>query len=64
MWRHKLDIENVNIYIVRGRNANNEAFKELVIGYKTIYINTYTVIVTDLSEAIEKKTTMFRHESF
>ena len=47
MWAHKLDIENANMYILRGQE-NGTAYKELIVGYKTIYINTYTLWATDL----------------
>ena len=42
MVRHNLDIDNVNMFISRGKR-NGEIFKELIIGYKTIFINIYTV---------------------
>lgn len=70
MWQHKLDLDDANIYILRGKDTNpkasneNQSFKELVISYKTCFINTYNVIVTDLSSKIEDRATLFRHESF
>ena len=51
MWQHKLDLDDANIYILRGKDAigkgsdQNESYKELVISYKTCFINTYNIIV-------------------
>lgn len=45
MWRQKLEIADVNLYVLRGKDPEQGLFKELIIAYKTIYINTYTVIV-------------------
>jgi hypothetical protein len=45
MWRQKMDIADVNLYVLRGTDPEQGLFKELIIGYKTIYINTYTVVV-------------------
>ena len=70
MWQHKLDLDDANIYILRGKDtirkgsSENQSYKELVISYKTCFINTYNVIVTDLSGKIENRATLFRHESF
>lgn len=58
-WKNKLDIADTNIYVLR----NKEGLKELIVSYKTIFINTYNVIVMDIS--IEDEQLMvFRHESF
>jgi len=43
MWKHNLDIDNANMYISKGNNENKR-YRELIIGYKTIFINTYTVV--------------------
>ena len=46
MWKHRLDIDNANLFILRGKDpSTNKYFKELVVSYKTIYINTYMVCV-------------------
>jgi hypothetical protein len=47
------------------RDVNNRV-KELIISYKTIYINTYNVICLDISDkAVEdENNVIFRHESF
>lgn len=44
------------------RDIDNRV-KELVISYKTIYINTYNVIVLDISGR-GLNNVVFRHESF
>lgn len=45
----KLNIDNVDMYFSKGINTIGETFKELVIGYKIIFINTYNTVVQDLS---------------
>jgi hypothetical protein len=44
-WENRLNIDNVNMYFSKGVNNLGETFKELVIGYKTIFINTYNTVV-------------------
>ena len=39
-------------------------FKELVVSYKTIFINTYNIVLTDLTELDDKSNTLFRFEPF
>lgn len=69
LWRHKLDIGDANIFILRGNDGKIGAdggqgqYKELVVGYKTVYINTYNVSVTDLSGDENKRSTLFRYET-
>jgi hypothetical protein len=63
MIRHKLEIGDATIAISRGTDSHGE-FKELIIGYKTININTYTIFVQDLSGSSRNRTTLQRHESF
>ena len=53
-WKQNLDIENVNMNISRGVEKNGCPFKELVISYKTIFINTYTVMTQNLCGPIEQ----------
>lgn len=48
-WKHNLDIDDVNIHISRGSNPDGSQFKEMIISYKTIFINTFTVVTKDLS---------------
>lgn len=42
---NKLNIDDVTLQIIRGKNKAGKPYKELVIGYKTIYLNTYQVTV-------------------
>lgn len=44
MWKTLLDIGDATIAIQRGLDIQGE-FKELIIGYKTININTYNIYV-------------------
>jgi len=58
-WHTKLEIGDVDIYIMR----NNElGLKELVIGYRSIYVNTYSVKVFDISKP-NQNNCIFTHES-
>ena len=56
---NKLDIGDANIVI----NRRNDASNELVLSFKTIYINTYTIMVLDI-DLNAKRSLIFRHESF
>lgn len=62
-WKHNLDIDNANMFISKGNNEKSK-YRELVIGYKTIFINTYTVVVKDLSDAKNQGAVLYKHESF
>jgi len=48
---------------MRNDAGTGKSYKELVVSYKTIYINTYNVTVMDISADINEAT-LFRHESF
>ena len=61
--KNKLNIDDVTLQIVRGEDLSGKPYKELVIGYKTIYINTYQVTIQDLS-ASTSLSTFCRHESY
>lgn len=63
-WKHNLDIENVNMYLSRGLAADGAPFKEIVISYKTIFINTYTVVTKDLTSTDGSIAIINQHESF
>jgi hypothetical protein len=64
-WRHNLSIGDTCIYISRGLDKDNKAYKELICGFKTIYINTFTTTVLDLGADITKgRQTLAKHESF
>lgn len=56
----RLELENVSLFISQGSHKNGEIFKELVIGYKTMFINTYNTIIQDLTDG----TILFKHEAF
>lgn len=58
-YNNKLDISDADIAVLRNP-VNN--FKELIISYKTIFINTYTVRVIDIST--EDPWPIYSHESF
>lgn len=58
-----LDIGDSSIHISRGIDSHGD-FKELVIGYKTININTYNIVVQDLSGNAQQRATLQKHESF
>ena len=58
-WKNKLDIDDTSIAVTR---SPDNKFKELIVTYKSIYLNTYTTYVLDISQA--DHWTMFRHESF
>ena len=43
-WGRKLDIGDTNIFNLRDEV---KGYKEIVISYKTIYINVYNIMVLD-----------------
>lgn len=59
-WKTKLDIGNTNMTILR--NHDNK-LKELIVSYKTIFMNTYNVICMDIT-VDNDQLIIFRHESF
>ena len=59
-WRNKLDISDTNLSVLRNFN---KGLKELIVSYKSIFINTYNVVCMDIS-VDEEQTIIFRHESF
>lgn len=63
MWKHNLDIDNANMYISKGNNESKQ-YRELIIGYKTIFINTYTVVCKDLSDIENEAAVLYKHEAF
>lgn len=63
-WKNKLDIGDASLHVLRTFDKNGEPLKEIIISYKTIYINTYNVICMDISGKQEKLSLIFRHESF
>jgi hypothetical protein len=60
-----LEIEDAKLEIMRTFDEVEKVYsKELVITYKTIFINTYNVQIYDLSAPIDKQATLYIHESF
>lgn len=61
-YKNKLDIGDTDISVLRNVK---QGVKELIISYKTIYINTYNIIVLDISDKEKSNNNViFRHESF
>lgn len=56
---NKLDIGEAHIVI----NRRNPTSRELILSFKTIYINTFTIMCLDIDEDV-KRSLIFRHESF
>lgn len=52
--KHKLDIQDASIYVLR-HQSNGKNYKDLIIAYKMIYMNTYNVNVVDISNISEGK---------
>ena len=50
MWRHLLDIGDAYMAISKGVDNHSSWYKELIVGFKTIYINTYNINVIDLAK--------------
>jgi hypothetical protein len=61
-WRHQLEIDDANIAISRGTDKDGP-FKEMIVSYKTIYINTFTVVTKDLSDDSNNIGILSKHES-
>ena len=59
-YKNKLDIGDCKLFMMRSKQR---ALKELVISYKTIYINTYNVVIMDISQS-KGQSMVARHESF
>ena len=59
-WNTFLDIGNISVFIMRNEQLR---YKELVIGYCSIFVNTHNIIVMDISE-IKNNNMVFRHESY
>jgi len=54
---NKLDIADANMFVLKNET---HGYKELIVSYKTMYINTFNCMVVDLTD----KLIIFRHESF
>ena len=62
-WKNELDVDDCDLFFSRGERLGS-SYKELIVSYKTIYMNTYNVIVYDISGEGTTRTTIFRHEAF
>ena len=65
-FNNKLEIGDCNINILRtmGLGTNKEVnYKELVLSFKMIYVNSYNITVLDISDKVNANA-VFRHESF
>jgi len=54
---NKLDIADANMFVLKNEQ---HGYRELIVSYKTMYINTFNCMVIDLTD----KLIIFRHESF
>ena len=62
---NSLDIDDCKLEIIRTYDAKQDVTtKELLISYKTIFINTYNVQLYDISAPLNKRATLYIHESF
>ena len=59
-WPRKLDIDDCHINILKD---SKRGYKEVVVSYKTIFVNIYTILVLDLNHK-SGQPLMYRHESF
>ena len=59
-WKNKLDIGDPNMFILRNKE---KGYKELIVSYKSIYINVYNIVCMDISVE-DAQLLLFRHESF
>ena len=59
-WKNKLDINDTSMFICRNEQSG---YKELVTGFKSIYINCYNLFCIDISQP-DIESILFRHESF
>lgn len=62
-WKNKLDIGDASIFVLRTSGSRGSNIKEIIISFKTIFINTYNIVVMDISSENEKNL-IFRHEGF
>lgn len=59
-WSRSLDIGDASIFILRDQA---KGYKEIVVAYKTIFINVYNIMVLDQRHR-SGQALMYRHESF
>jgi len=58
--KNKLDIGDTNMFILFNKE---KGYKELICSFKTIYLNTFNVVLLDVT-INDEHLMMFRHESF
>ena len=58
-YKNKLDITDADIAVLR---CERNRIKELILSYKTIHSNVYTVLVVDISRDVPWP--LYKHESF
>ena len=63
---NKLEINDGNIFVMRslglGKNGSSN-YKELILSFKTIYMNSFNITVLDISRN-KQENAVFRHENF
>ena len=60
-WTNKLEIGDAALHLLEiQRGSDSERKKELVVSYKQIYINLYTVFVIEIETGLIK----FKHENY
>jgi hypothetical protein len=59
-YKNGFEIDDVDLYILKYKK---NGYKELIMSFKTIYFNTYTVWVIDLAVESKEKMTVYKHES-
>jgi hypothetical protein len=70
--QNKLDIGDADIEVQRDTDEHGNQFKELIVSFKTIFINIYSILVFDISETHDKSCKeskcmnllKFKHASF
>jgi hypothetical protein len=61
---NELDMNDATMHICRGNDPMVGPYKELVIGFKTIFMNSYTVLVEDLSGPEKDRSVLYRYAGF
>lgn len=59
-WKNKLDMDDSSCYFLKDPETG---FKELICGFKLIYINTFNIFNFDITKD-DEESVMFHHESF
>jgi len=59
-WKNKLEISDAALHLLKISRSGNKEMQELVVSYKSIYVNLYTVFVIEIETGLIK----FRHENY